>query len=162
MAARRLLIVMLLLLVLSTLAGVALGPPERAREETGTTETEETTTPTDTVPRGELLEATIVVRAEKLPVIPVEVGDQLSLLVRSKRADQVAIPRLGLIEAVDPFSPARFDILAEEPGSYRIRLVEADRVVARIEVSEAIAADSEGPTSPAREGRAEASAPDRP
>jgi hypothetical protein len=73
-----------------------------------------------------------------------EVGEQLTLIVRSERADQLEIPGLGLLEPVAPNAPARFDILAEAPGNYGMRLVEADRVVARIEVSKR----AKAPTAP--------------
>jgi hypothetical protein len=56
------------------------------------------------------------------------------LVVRSTRSGEVEIPRLGLIESVDAFSPARFDILAEEAGTYRIRMVGAKRVAGKVVV----------------------------
>lgn len=135
MAARRLLIVMLILLGISTLAA-ALVPPQSARDESsGSTATAQTeTTPTDKLPNGKALSATIAVGGDQIPVVPVKLGDQLTLTVKSDRADLLEIPALGLVEAVAPGSPARFEVLAEERGSYGIRFVEADRVVARIEV----------------------------
>jgi hypothetical protein len=137
MAARRLLMVMLVLLGLSTLAAL-LGPAQRARDRIATTETTEEPLPADTVPRGEQLAVTIevgVMLTQKR--VPIEVGDQLSLVVRSRARDQVEIPRLGLVEAVGPLSPARFDILAREPGDYAIRLVIANRTVGRISICNA-------------------------
>ena len=133
MAARRLLIVMLVLLGISILGGTLL-PTQRARDRTATTETTEEITVRDTLPRGELLTRTIEVPAPVQKAIPIHLGDQLLLLVTSKKHDEVEIPKLGLVDAVDPFAPARFDILAVEEGSYPIRLVAADRRVGRIVV----------------------------
>jgi hypothetical protein len=134
MAARRLLIVMLVLLGISILGGTLL-PAQRARDRTATTETtEEEPTVRDTIPRGDLLQKKIRVPAKTQLAIPIELGDQLLLAVASKRHDEVEIPKLGLVDAVNPFAPARFDILAIEEGSYPIRLVVADRTVGRIVV----------------------------
>jgi hypothetical protein len=149
MAARRLLIVMLVLLGLSTLAA-ALIPPQALRED-ATTEstTEETeTTPTDTVPMGEALPPQrIKVGGRKVPVLscppslrrahrckPIEAGDQLTLVVSSRKADQLEMPAFGLVDAVGPNEPARFEILVRSAGSYKIRFVSTRRIAARIEV----------------------------
>ena len=149
MAARRLLIVMLILLGLSTLAA-ALVPPQALREGTTTTSTtEETeTTPPDTLPRGEALPPQrIKVGGSKVPVLscpaslrraqrckPIEVGDQLTLVVRSRKADELEMPAFGLVDAVGPNEPARFEILARSAGSYKIRFVSNKRIAARIVV----------------------------
>jgi hypothetical protein len=138
MAARRLLIVMLVLLGLSTLAA-ALIPAETLRDEqteTATTTTEATQTqPSGGARPGGLFVQRIEVGGNRVPVVPIKVGDQLRLTVRSRRADLLEIPALGLVRAVGPEAPAHFDILAEAPGSYGIRFIEADRVAARVEVS---------------------------
>jgi hypothetical protein len=135
MAARRLLIVMLVLLGLSTLAA-ALVPPRTTQDGTTTTATEETgSVPKDTVPGGELLDPVQIAASPPVEVIPVGAGDQLPLMVSSRKADLVEIPGLGLSEPVAPAKAARFNVLVETPGSYGVRLVTADRVVARIEVN---------------------------
>jgi hypothetical protein len=138
MAARRLLIVMLILLGVSSLAGVLLQEDSLRQETTASTTTEQTeTTPTGTAKAGERLSSVIVAKPKLVARIPVEVGDQLSLVVCSNRPDQVEIPALGLIGAVLPAAPARFELIAEARGSYGVRLVEADRLIARIEVTPA-------------------------
>jgi hypothetical protein len=135
MAARRLLIVLLILLGLSTLAA-ALVPPQALREGSTTTETTEPTqtVPPDTVPRGKELEARITVGGSTIPVVPIEAGDQLSLLVRSKRPGELEMPAFGLVDAVGPDQPARFEILPLEVGSYGVRFVSSRRVAARVVV----------------------------
>lgn len=157
MAARRLLIIMFILLGVSILAA-ALADPRLTREAgtastiAGDTETEagaatgaetgvETTgvetdaTPAGTVPIGKRLGLSVTVGGGRVKVIPISVGDQLALTVSSRKTGLLEIPAFGLLEPVAPNAPARFDLLAAEPGNYGIRFVEADRVVARIEVS---------------------------
>ena len=138
MAARRLLIIMLVLLGVSTLAAALVGNRSLREEGTGSTIASETepTVPPDTVPQGSPLEpVTVDVKGRRVTVVRVEVGDQLPLAVRARKADLVEIPALGLLEPVAPGAPARFDARAQAPASYGVRLVNADRVIARIEIS---------------------------
>jgi hypothetical protein len=155
MAARRLVIVMLVLLGIS--AGLAALVPSREAGEDTTGGTETETTEAATEPSGTtqstaaedagVQTATIKVGGRKFPVVPLEVGEQLSLVVKSNVADQLEIPALGLIDAVGPGAPARFELLAEEAGDLGIRLVNAERVVARIEVRSEARAESDRPES---------------
>jgi hypothetical protein len=123
MAARRLLIVMLILLGLSTLAAALV--PQRALRNgttTGTTTTQSSpTTPsppiTDVLPPV----AEITVGGKKFPVVaPVHVGDQLTLLVRSRRPREISIPEFGLIGFATRDTPARFELLPTTPGTFGI------------------------------------------
>jgi len=134
MAARRLLIVMLLLLGISSL-GAWLIPSQRLERARTTTTTE--SAPPDDLPRGGLVTATIRVGGRKLPVVEMRLGQQLILRVRADLRDDVEVPGLGLVEAVDPVTPARFDLLPTEPGRYPVRLVQGNRTVARIDVAAA-------------------------
>jgi hypothetical protein len=148
MAARRLLIVMLILLGLSTLAA-ALVPPRTLRSgtTTGTTTTQPTQTATPLVPPGgQDVPVTFSVGGKTVPVVacrssadkrrcsPILVGDQLSLVIHSRIADQLEIPAFGLVKAVDPNAPALFDLLPESPGTYAINFVGANRLAAQIKV----------------------------
>ena len=136
MAARRLLIVMLILLGISTAAAAFIPTDRRGDETTEGTETEATDSIPDRLPAGELLKPErIDVGGDTLPVVRVELGDQLELRVHSKRTDLLEIPAVGIVEPVSPERPAVIRFLARESGSYGIRMVEADRVVARIEVA---------------------------
>ena len=58
-------------------------------------------------------------------------------MTSAKLADLVEIPAFGDLEHVDPDFPAHFDLLALETGSFVVRLVEAQRPIARIEVTAA-------------------------
>ncbi len=137
MAARRLLIVMLILLGLSTLAAALIPPRSQVGDRTRTTTTSTETTTPDTLPRGQLLRARIKIGGRRLPVVPIELGDELRLEVGCDCRDQVEIPGLGLVEPVEPLTPAFFDLLPPDPGDYGIRLVGRDRAVARVQVTAA-------------------------
>jgi hypothetical protein len=143
MAARRLLIVMLVLLGVATLLAALVGDRTLREEGTSstiaseTTQTETETVPTDTIPAGVLRTEAIEVGRGKPEVVRMEVGEQLELIVSAEKADQLEIPALGLLQPVLPDAPARFDILGTAVENYGMRLVRADRVVARIEVSKA-------------------------
>jgi hypothetical protein len=173
MAARRLLIVMLVLLGLSTLAA-ALVPPQALREDTtgSTSSTEQAeTAPTDTVPRGRNLKFKLRVGGKTTPVVscpvakrragacePLKVGDQLTLVVSSRKADELEMPAFGLVDAVGPDEPARFEILVTSPGSYKIRFVSTGRIAGRIEV-EAPAAEKRGKKKPSKKRGVKSRAP---
>ena len=123
---------MLLLLGISTL-GAALIPSERLERARTTSTTQQL--PPDTLPSGNLVLAKVRIAPGRLPVVGIKLGQQLLLRVSAKARDDVEIPRLGLTEAVDPVTPARFDLLPTEPGRYRIRLVHADLKVAKLVVA---------------------------
>lgn len=133
MAARRLIMAMLVLLVLSTILA-ALIPVERDRLRDSSSTTTTTTTPAE--PAGQLVRRSIATDDATPERIELSLGDQLELTVESpKLADQVEIPAFGELDDVDPDFPARFDLLMLETGSFPVRLVEAGRVIARIDVS---------------------------
>jgi hypothetical protein len=135
MAARRLVIVLLVMLAISTLAA-ALVPAPRRGEDAGTNRTETGRTSRskeeERIPRGKLVQRSIDAAAKRPARLRVVVGDQLALLVRSPRADQVEIRTFGLIEPVSPDAPARLDVLVDRAGRFRVLLGEADRTVGTI------------------------------
>jgi hypothetical protein len=132
-AARRLIILMLVLLAISSVAA-ALVPvdPEGLSDESTTTSTQ---TPKRELPAGRLVSKAIDADRPRPKTVRIELGDQLQLRVSSRRADQVEIPRVGELQDVDRFTPADFDLLPFEPGSYPIRMVEAKRKIGRIVVT---------------------------
>jgi hypothetical protein len=123
MAARRLLIVLVILLGLSTLAA-ALVQQRTVRNEstTGTAATQATTTTATGKPNPSFPRPTkITVGGKKFPVVsPVSVGDQLTLLVRSRFPAELSIPEFGLVSFATPDTPARFELLADTPGTFGI------------------------------------------
>jgi hypothetical protein len=65
--------------------------------------------------------------------IPVSRGDTLQLEVAGDVFDSVLLERLDMVDGIEPTTPARFDILIDSPpGSYPIRLVDADRRIGSI------------------------------
>ena len=134
MAARRLVIVMLILLGVSLVAGtLAPSPVDDADQEAPTPPP----APRTEGEGGRLVEERIDADADGRETIPIRVGDQLALTVRTSEADEVEIPGIGELQFASPLAPARFDLLATEEATYPIRLVEADRVIGRIEVEPA-------------------------
>jgi hypothetical protein len=134
-AARRILIVLLFMLFFSSLATLLFPAPD---ERTTTTTTTTTDTAAGAAPSGgKLAKARIDAAAKRPRTIRIGLGDQLSLRVDAKRPDQVAIPALGLLEDIDPLSPARFDLFADRSGAFRVRLLEAKRTIATIKIAPA-------------------------
>ncbi|HEX2360250.1 MAG TPA: hypothetical protein VHH72_10595 [Solirubrobacterales bacterium] len=161
MAARRLLIVMLILLGLSTLAA-ALVPPRSLRQGSGTTTAATEVQPTEPAPAplyailGEEKAITVGAKGEKPPVVRVASGGQLALKVSSPLTGLLEIPKLGRVEPVAPKSPARFNLLFDEDGSYAINLIGTfaveGRVVARIQVGKVSPEPARGGSRKARGG----------
>jgi hypothetical protein len=79
-------------------------------------------------------------------------GDELLLRVRSRASDQVEVVGFGEIQPVDRFASARFDLLATRAGSFPVRLVDAHRTVARIQVSPRDRPSTKRPGAKARGG----------
>jgi hypothetical protein len=77
---------------------------------------------------------TIEVPSHGAQKVPMRLGDELALVVRSGVADQVEIPAFGQIEDLTPDDPARFDLLPDRTGTFEVRLLEAGRVIGRIRV----------------------------
>jgi len=126
-AARRLILAMVALLLISSVAAALVPVPEDSA-------------PPDTAPvsetrrSGELVARTLRASASKPSRIEIELGDQLSLRVISKVADEVEIPALGELADVDPDAPAHFDLLPFEPGTYTVRMRGSGKVLGRIVV----------------------------
>ena len=59
--------------------------------------------------------------------VTVDEGDVVELTVSGQERDSVSV--LGRIDAIDPTTPARFSLLADEPGEHPIELLDADRRV---------------------------------
>jgi hypothetical protein len=137
MAARRLLIVMLVLLGLSTLAA-ALVPQRTLRDGATNSTTTTTTQPTTTTPTPNpafLRPTKITVGGKEFPVVsPIEVGDQLRLLIRSHVPAEIEIPEFGLLGFASPDTPARFELLPEVPGTFGILFADTGKVAGQIKV----------------------------
>jgi hypothetical protein len=94
---------------------------------------------TPTAPAGEAKQLESVSKrlntAEGVTRVVVDEGDLVDLEVSGSELDTVSL--LDEIVAIDPDSPAIFQLLADEPGEYPIELVEAERRVGMLVVREA-------------------------
>jgi hypothetical protein len=64
--------------------------------------------------------------------VTVEEGSVVELTVTGPERDSVSV--LGRIDAIDPTTPARFSLLADEPGEHPIVLLDADRRIGTLVV----------------------------
>ena len=64
--------------------------------------------------------------------VTVREGDLVELAVSGPERDSVML--LGRMDTIDPTTPARFSLLAREPGEYPIELVEAGRQIGTLVV----------------------------
>ena len=127
MLARRLLILTAILLLLMTLAAALAPQPEVAPSAQ----------PASSLPAGTDVQMTIPAAEGADTPVPVRRGDVLSLEVEGDVLDAVLLVRLDRIDAIEPTTPARFDLLIDAPaGIYPIRLVDADRRIGVIEISD--------------------------
>ncbi len=65
--------------------------------------------------------------------VAARVGQTVIITVETDELDSVSLGEYG-IETADPQSPARFELLADVPGSYPISLLQADRTIGTLEV----------------------------
>ena len=131
MLGRRFLILVAVLMGLTALAA-SVAPRQPVREDG------REATPTAT-PAGEptlvTLEKTLSTDAGEDAQVTVEEGDLVELTVTGDESDAVMV--LDRIDSIDPTTPARFSLLAGEPGEHPIELLEADRRIGTLVIREA-------------------------
>jgi hypothetical protein len=126
MLVRRLLLLAAVLMLLTAVAA-GLAPQDRATEPP---------TQGSTLPEGTIVEKRISAAPGSDSRVVVQRGDVLKLEVSGDVLDSVQIERLDRMEAIEPLTPARFELLAEAPaGVYPIRLVDADRRIGTIRIT---------------------------
>ena len=125
MLGRRFVVLVLVLMGLTALAAsVAPRQPVTPREEAQSTPSPAPArSPTVTTVERELA----ISDGDEAERVTVNTGDLLELTVSGDARDGVLL--MGRIEAIDPVSPARFSVLADEPGEHPIELLEAERPV---------------------------------
>jgi hypothetical protein len=129
MLARRLLLLAAVLMLLTAVAA-SIAPRDLTGKDDGPVRG-----PGD-LPAGDTIAKEIPAAPGSNTRIPVSRGDTLQLQVAGDVLDSVLLERLDRIDGIDPTSPAHFDILIDSPpGSYPIRLVDADRRIGSIVVS---------------------------
>jgi hypothetical protein len=131
---------MLAVLVISTIGAALIAPPQPTQTPEGEATTSRAKSPPDAENAGRLVEKSVQTASKRPGVVDLRVGDQLELMVRTRAAAQVEIPRLGMLEDAAPDAPAHFSILTGEPARLAVRLA-GGRTVAVIRVAEPEAAD---------------------
>ena len=126
MLARRLLIALALLMAITALAA-GLAPRESPLRDDASP-----TPSASTEPAAEPVEATLDAQSEGQRV-QARVGQIVRIVVNSSELDSVSLAEVGT-KTAEPDSPARFELLAEVPGSYDIELLEADRRIGVLEI----------------------------
>jgi len=126
MLARRLLLALAVLLAMTALAA-ALAPPETALREDGATAP---AAPSE--PARPPVEETLDAEASGQKVLA-RVGQNVTIIVEADELDTVSLAEVGA-EPVESDSPARFELLAEVPGSYAIDLLESGRRIGVLEI----------------------------
>ena len=127
MLARRLLFALALLMALTALAA-GLAPRQTQTGDGG----QATSTPSGQ-PAAEPVEATLDAQSEGQRV-EARVGQIVRIVVNSSELDSVSLAEVGT-ETAEPDSPARFELLAEVPGSYVIETLEAERRIGVLEIN---------------------------
>jgi len=124
MLARRLLLLAAILMLLTALAaGLSPDPepePPASREAAGAS-------------TSQIVEHTMSA-AEQDQTVEARIGDLVRLEVEGDLLDAVVIEQLDRIDAIEPTTPARFEVFAERAGVYPIRLIEADRPIGRLAI----------------------------
>jgi hypothetical protein len=128
--ARRLLLLAAVLMLLTAVAA-SIAPRDLTRED-------DPAPAASSLPPGTTVAREIPAAAGAAPArVAVSRGDTLELEVYGDMLDTVLLERLDRLDAIEPTTPARFQILVEAPaGSYPIRLVEADRRIGSIVISD--------------------------
>jgi hypothetical protein len=126
--ARRLLIALALLMAITALAA-GLAPRESPLREDSSP-----APPASSAPTAEPVEATLDAQSEGQRV-EARVGQIVRIVVNTTVLDSVELAEVGT-ETADPESPARFELLADVPGTYPIQLLQAERRIGELEISD--------------------------
>jgi hypothetical protein len=136
MLGRRLLILMAVLLGLTAVAtSLAPRPGMSGRGSATPAAPSAESRPADGAEPSRVVERTLVANPGVRPaVVLAHPGDTIRLMVKGDILDSVELEGFDEIEPVEPGSPARFELLAEERGGHAIRLIDADRRIGRIDI----------------------------
>lgn len=136
MLGRRLMLLMAVLLGLTALATALAPRPRIDRQQTATPQPAPTAAPRPSAEpaQARVVERTLDADAERPVVVRARVGDTVRLVVRGDILDSVEVEGTGVIDQVEPDSPARFELFAEERATHAIRLLDADKRIGRLEI----------------------------
>ena len=94
--------------------------PSRTETETETTEPGPAAAPGAAGGEAAELPKTLSFDAAEHETKRIQAGEAATVEVAVNEAGSVEIPDMGLTAPADPFTPARFDVLASRPGRYRL------------------------------------------
>jgi hypothetical protein len=128
MLARRLLFALAVLLALTALAAALAPRPTAPRDDAAATPS------APSAPARAPVEETLDAEASGQKV-SARVGQSVTIVIEADELDSVSLAEVGT-KTAEPGSPARFELLADVPGSYPIDLLEADRRIGVLEIRE--------------------------
>jgi hypothetical protein len=132
---RRLVILVAVLMGLTALAASVAPPPDRPRRGASSPSPSPTPDPS-TAPTGAPREVALVLdQGVEPPVVHAVSGDSIQLDVKAETVDSVVIDGLDAVAAVAPDSPAHFELFADAPGRYPIRLLDGGVTLGRLVIS---------------------------
>jgi hypothetical protein len=132
MVARRLLIIVAVLMGITALTAGLTAPAPRERNAPLEPDFNPVTPPAAPVT---VVERTLRASAPKARTVAINEGDVLRLTVQADALGSVELVGLGQVQALAPESPAVFDVLADEAGSYPVVLAESERRLGTIRVT---------------------------
>jgi hypothetical protein len=122
---RRALLLFAIVLGMAALAASLSRPVDR-RDETPTDEPSETGPATASPSPAPSAPSALSLDASEPDSVRLSAGEAATLEVSVDEAGSVEIPGLGLSAAADAVTPARFDLLAGDPGRYELLFTPAD------------------------------------
>jgi plastocyanin len=137
MFGRRILVLVAVLMGLTALAASLAPPPETLRQRGRTPTATAAPSPTPAPSSGTAGSVDLRLRATAMRPreVTAAVGDTVELTVTGDVVDSVEIPRLSLVEPIDRSSPAQFELYADAPGRYPVRLLDAGRRIGVLRIT---------------------------
>jgi hypothetical protein len=122
---RRALLLFAIVLGTAALAASLSRPVDQRRAGTTPTTPREPGPPSATPQPAVELAPPLSLDARERDAVRIRAGDAVTLEVSVDQAGTVDIPDLGLSAAADDLTPARFDLFAATPGTYRLKFTPA-------------------------------------
>jgi hypothetical protein len=123
---RRALLLFAIVLGMAALAASLSRPVERRGDGRTSTTARDPGPPTATAKQASELAPPLSLEAGRHQAVRMRAGDAATLEVAVDQAGMVDIPELGLSATADSVTPARFDLFAARPGTYRVHFTPAE------------------------------------
>jgi hypothetical protein len=130
-------VIVLVLLGLMVLV-VTISPPEQGGRQTSSDGAATAPQVAATVPLTDPDAFDVTAKFSAAPdatpkTVEAEVGDRVALIVEGDEIDSVALGDLSM-DDLEPGVPARFEILADTPGTYPLVLINEERRIGTLEI----------------------------